>query len=75
MTKQVCVAHWGWMSQKSVKDEEWTSGPGRSPSGKAWLGVVPRTLSRIVTVLPVSYILIFYFLFVVLGIEPMDPGV
>lgn len=26
-------------------------------------------------VLPISYILIFYFLFVVLGIEPMDPGV
>lgn len=59
----------------SVKDEEWMSGPGRVPSGKTWLVMVPRTLCRIVTVLPVSYILIFYFLFVVLGIELMDPGV
>lgn len=59
----------------SVKDEEWTSGPGRVPSGKTRLGMMPRTLCRIVTVLPVSYILIFYFLFVVLGIEPMDAGV
>lgn len=58
-----------------VKDEEWTSGPGRVPSGKTRLGMVPCTICRIVTVSPVSYILIFHFLFVVLGIELMDPGV
>lgn len=59
MTKQVCVAHWGWMSQKSVKDEEWTSGPGRIPSGKTWLGVVPRTLCRIC----ITYFIYTYILF------------
>lgn len=65
----------GCYRRVSVEDEEWTSGPGRIPSGKAWLGMEPCTLCRRVTVLPVSYILLFYFLFVVLGIEPMDPGV